>query len=195
MEFDDQEPTPKREPLNFIDNNSKATQVGPFSQATQVGHSYHSSYHGLDSPKLGLSPEFSEHTIPCDSEGKMNHDYIKQNGQCGHGHHASYEEDLYSSSSGASLSQVHQFSPDVLAAMKGVQFIAQHMRKNDEDIEIIEDWKYIAMVLDRLFLWLFTITCVLGFCGIILMAPSLYDMREPIDAKYTTIGLGAWMNK
>ena len=29
----------------------------------------------------------------------------------------------------------------------------------------------------------------LGSCGIILMAPSLYDMREPIDAKHTTIGV------
>lgn len=194
MEFDDQEPTPKKEPLNCIDNNSKATQlnfIDDHSKATQVGPTpFLTGYHGLESPKLGLSPEFSEHTIPCDSDGKMGHEYIKQNGniQCGHGH-SSYEDDIYSSTSSSSLSQ-HQFSPDVLVAMKGVMFIAQHIRKNDQDIEIIEDWKYIAMVLDRLFLWLFTIACMTGFCGIILMAPSLYDMREPIDAKYTTIGVG-----
>ena len=29
-------------------------------------------------------------------------------------------------------------------------------------VQIIEDWKYIAMVLDRLFLWLFTIACATG---------------------------------
>ena len=28
----------------------------------------------------------------------------------------------------------------------------------------------------------------IGSSGIILMAPSLYDIREPIDAKHTTIG-------
>ena len=44
------------------------------------------------------------------------------------------------------------------------------------------------MVLDRFFLWVFTITCLSGFAGIILRAPSLYDMREPIDAKLTEIG-------
>ena len=85
----------------------------------------------------------------------------------------------------------HRFSPEVEMALKGVQFIAQHIRNNDKDNEVMEDWKYIAMVLDRLFLWLFTMTCFLGSGGIILRAPSLYDMREPIDAKYTTIGV--WM--
>ena len=37
------------------------------------------------------------------------------------------------------------------------------------------------MVLDRLFLWVFTVACLLGTAGIILRAPSIYDMREPID--------------
>jgi len=35
-------------------------------------------------------------------------------------------------------------------------------------------------------LFLFIIS---GSCGIILMAQAIYDMREPIDAKYTTIGV------
>jgi nicotinic acetylcholine receptor len=43
------------------------------------------------------------------------------------------------------------------------------------------------MVLDRLFLWLFTASCFLGTAGIIFRAPSLYDMREPIDAKLSEI--------
>ena len=77
-------------------------------------------------------------------------------------------------------------------ALAGVQFIAQHIRNNDKDNEVMEDWKYIAMVLDRLFLLLFTLTCFAGSGGIILRAPSLYDMREPIDAKYTTIGV--WLD-
>ena len=38
-----------------------------------------------------------------------------------------------------------------------------------------EDWKYVAMVLDRLFLWIFTLAVLVGTAGIILQAPSLYD--------------------
>lgn len=36
------------------------------------------------------------------------------------------------------------------------------------------------MVLDRLFLWIFTIACVVGTFGIILQAPTLYDDRQTL---------------
>lgn len=53
--------------------------------------------------------------------------------------------------------------------------------------QVKEDWKYVAMVLDRLFLWLFTIAVVVGTAGIILQAPTLYDTRVPIDIKLSEI--------
>lgn len=48
-------------------------------------------------------------------------------------------------------------------------------------LQVEEDWKYVAMVLDRLFLWIFTLACVIGTALIILKAPSLYDTAKPID--------------
>ena len=33
--------------------------------------------------------------------------------------------------------------------------------------QIIEDWKYVAQVLDRLFLWIFTVAVLVGTAGII----------------------------
>ena len=30
----------------------------------------------------------------------------------------------------------------------------------------MEDWKFVAMVLDRLFLWIFTIACLTGTMGL-----------------------------
>jgi hypothetical protein len=46
--------------------------------------------------------------------------------------------------------------------------------------QIKEDWKYIALVLDRLFLWIFTTACTVGTLGIILQAPTIYDSRVPV---------------
>ncbi|ODM91301.1 Acetylcholine receptor subunit beta-like 2 [Orchesella cincta] len=85
------------------------------------------------------------------------------------------------------LGMNRQYSPEVLAALQSVQFIAQHIKDEDKDNEVIEDWKYVAMVLDRFFLWVFTLACILGTCGILFQAPSLYDTRTPIDQRLSEI--------
>nr|AHE40764.1 nicotinic acetylcholine receptor subunit alpha 1 [Rhipicephalus sanguineus] len=76
---------------------------------------------------------------------------------------------------------------DIERAIHNAMFIAQHIDNNDDFESIREDWKYVAMVLDRLFLWLFTIACVVGAAGIFLQAPSLYDQTDPIDVKFSQV--------
>ncbi|XP_073848752.1 nicotinic acetylcholine receptor alpha4 isoform X4 [Musca autumnalis] len=61
-----------------------------------------------------------------------------------------------------------------------VQFISEHTRMQEDSTKVKEDWKYVAMVLDRLFLWIFTLAVLAGTAGIILQAPTLYDDRIPI---------------
>ncbi|CAG9827493.1 unnamed protein product, partial [Diabrotica balteata] len=76
--------------------------------------------------------------------------------------------------------------PEVHKAIDGVRFIADHTRR-EEDSTVKEDWKYVAMVLDRLFLWIFTLAVLVGTAGIILQAPTLYDDRRPIDIRLSEI--------
>ncbi|TRY69459.1 hypothetical protein TCAL_10190 [Tigriopus californicus] len=70
-----------------------------------------------------------------------------------------------------------------------VNFIAEHTKAKEEATKVKEDWKYVAMVLDRLFLWIFTLAVCVGTAGIILQAPSLYDDRVPIDREISDIGI------
>ncbi|KAB7494761.1 Acetylcholine receptor subunit beta-like 2, partial [Armadillidium nasatum] len=77
--------------------------------------------------------------------------------------------------------------PEVCKAFEGVGFIAEHTRREEESVRVKEDWKYVAMVLDRLFLWIFTLAVLLGSAGIILQAPTLYDDRLPIDVQLSEI--------
>ncbi|XP_074605445.1 acetylcholine receptor subunit alpha-like [Brevipalpus obovatus] len=73
-----------------------------------------------------------------------------------------------------SSSPRNQYSDDVQRAIESILYIADHLKKQDEEHNIVEDWKYVAMVLDRLFLYIFSISCIAGTCIIILQAPSIY---------------------
>ncbi|XP_037029851.1 acetylcholine receptor subunit alpha-like 1 [Bradysia coprophila] len=71
--------------------------------------------------------------------------------------------------------------------IEGSRFCAQHVKNKDKFESVEEDWKYVAMVLDRLFLWIFAFACVFGSAIIICQAPSLYDTTQPIDILYSKI--------
>ena len=60
--------------------------------------------------------------------------------------------------------------------------------------QVREDWKYVATVLDRLFLWIFTTAVCLGTAAIILQAPTLYDDRIPIDIRLWDLAMGKIAN-
>nr|CDQ02338.2 Bm3490 [Brugia malayi] len=75
-------------------------------------------------------------------------------------------------------------SPHVVKAFENICFIAELLKKKDKDAKVDEDWKYVAMVLDRLFLLLLSIACFAGTITILLQAPTLYDTRQAIDLQY-----------
>nr|AAB51667.1 acetylcholine receptor alpha subunit precursor [Haemonchus contortus] len=83
------------------------------------------------------------------------------------------------------------YSPQVVKAFENICFIAELLKKKDRDDKIDEDWKYVAMVLDRLFLLIFSFACFIGTVLILLQAPTLYDDRKPIDLQYRPANLSA----
>ncbi len=46
-------------------------------------------------------------------------------------------------------------------------------------MQIIEDWKYVAMVIDRLFLWIFILVCVIGTLGLFVQ-PLFQSYNTPV---------------
>ncbi|KAJ8954300.1 hypothetical protein NQ318_005884, partial [Aromia moschata] len=50
-----------------------------------------------------------------------------------------------------------------------------------------QDWGFVAMVLDRLFLWIFIITSIAGTISILCEAPALYDDTKPIDMEFSSV--------
>ncbi|CAI9731360.1 acetylcholine receptor subunit alpha-like 1 [Octopus vulgaris] len=70
---------------------------------------------------------------------------------------------------------------EIHEVIEGVKYIANRMQDEDERAEEVRDWKFVAMVLDRFFLYIFTSTCLAGTLCIFLYAPSLYDHRIPME--------------
>ncbi|KAK6731395.1 hypothetical protein RB195_007706 [Necator americanus] len=83
------------------------------------------------------------------------------------------------------------YSPQVLKAFENLVYIAETLKKNNRNDKIDEDWNYVAMVVDRMFLFIFSAACLIGTLVILLQAPTLYDYRKPIDLQYRPANLSS----
>lgn len=70
---------------------------------------------------------------------------------------------------------------EIRESLKGVKFIAEHLKKDDSQKSEERDWNYVAMVIDRLFLCLFTTACVCGTLSIFLNNPALFNPAEAMS--------------
>lgn len=55
-------------------------------------------------------------------------------------------------------------------------------------LQVIDDWKYVAMVVDRMFLWIFVIVCVTGTLGLFLQPVFQTQIvpNQPPNSEATT---------
>ncbi|XP_063046432.1 neuronal acetylcholine receptor subunit non-alpha-2-like [Engraulis encrasicolus] len=64
-------------------------------------------------------------------------------------------------------------------ATYSVRYISRHIRKEHFIREVVQDWKFVAQVLDRIFLWVFLTVSVLGTILIFTPAVSLFLSTPP----------------
>ncbi|XP_040039172.2 cholinergic receptor, nicotinic, beta 1 (muscle) like [Gasterosteus aculeatus] len=69
--------------------------------------------------------------------------------------------------------------PNLKSAISAVTYMAEQLKKQDMDDTITGDWQFIALVVDRLFLWLFVIITTLGTLAMFLDASFNYTPDEP----------------
>ncbi|CAB1331685.1 unnamed protein product, partial [Coregonus sp. 'balchen'] len=89
-------------------------------------------------------------------------------------------EQLYAQPRRGSSSSDISHSPELQEALDGVRYVANYMAGDDNNETVIEDWKYVAMVLDRMFLWIFAIGCIAGTVGLFLQ-PFFQHQAIPIQ--------------
>lgn len=72
--------------------------------------------------------------------------------------------------------------PNARKALEGATFIAKHLGGENESKRIRDEWKHVALVIDRILLIVYVTVCVLGGMGLLLRAPALYDFRVPLTS-------------
>ncbi|XP_033102305.1 neuronal acetylcholine receptor subunit alpha-4-like [Anneissia japonica] len=93
-------------------------------------------------------------------------------------------EEIQQRDNGGECSNKNELPTECREAVDSIEYIASHLKLYDENNLISEDWKYVAMVIDRIFLWVFAVLCTSGTLGIILNSPMLW---EPEGKHNTTI--------
>lgn len=66
-------------------------------------------------------------------------------------------------------------SQEIFKAAESVKFIHRHLKKDDDYHTVIDDWRYVARVIDRLLLFIFITVTTAGTCGIFLKAPHILE--------------------
>ncbi|XP_040825123.1 neuronal acetylcholine receptor subunit alpha-3 isoform X1 [Ochotona curzoniae] len=107
---------------------------------------------------------------------KEGHPCQEGGGVCGYCRHrrikiSNFSANLTRSSSSESVDAVlslSTLSPEIREAIQSVKYIAENLKAQNEAKEIQDDWKYVAMVIDRIFLWVFILVCILGTAGLFL---------------------------
>lgn len=89
--------------------------------------------------------------------------------------HRVYNNGAASSSSPASESRsVCNYSArELQLILQEVRYITDHMRKQQDDQEVINDWKYAAMVVDRFCLIVFTFFTLVATVAVMYSAPHI----------------------
>ncbi|XP_040057459.1 neuronal acetylcholine receptor subunit alpha-5 isoform X2 [Gasterosteus aculeatus] len=68
------------------------------------------------------------------------------------------------------------------AALESIRYITMHVVKENEVREVVQDWKFVAQVLDRMFLWAFLLVSILG--SALLFIPVIYKWANIIVPKH-----------
>ncbi|KJH42673.1 Cation transporter family protein [Dictyocaulus viviparus] len=82
------------------------------------------------------------------------------------------------------VSAFYPLSIDALRAIDSIEYITDHLKNEEERKMYRDDWKYVAMIIDRLLLYVFFGITVGGTCGILFSAPYVFqgvNQREVLD--------------
>ncbi|KRY74149.1 Acetylcholine receptor subunit beta-type unc-29, partial [Trichinella pseudospiralis] len=76
------------------------------------------------------------------------------------------------------LAGQYPLTREACKAIEAIEYISEHLRTDEEYQSVREDWKYVAMVIDRLLLYIFFGVTLGGTVGVLLSAPNVFEFVD-----------------
>jgi len=120
---------------------------------------------------LDIDDDFRAHTLPHRSSSQAGLNIHSTNNTAGfirvpHGGHSVDDSHLVHTCMSSCTRELNLI-------LKEIRMITDKMRKDDEEAEVSSDWKFAAMVVDRMCLIVFTLFTILATVAVLLSAPHL----------------------
>uniref|UniRef100_A0AC34QQC7 Nicotinic acetylcholine receptor beta 1 subunit n=1 Tax=Panagrolaimus sp. JU765 TaxID=591449 RepID=A0AC34QQC7_9BILA len=80
--------------------------------------------------------------------------------------------------SDTTTSAFYPLSSDAMRAIDAIEYITDHLKQDETYKMYRDDWKYVAMIIDRLLLYVFFAITVGGTIGILFSAPYVFDQVD-----------------
>ncbi|VDM62699.1 unnamed protein product [Angiostrongylus costaricensis] len=82
-------------------------------------------------------------------------------------------------------SMYYPLSVDALQAIDAIEYITEYLKQDEEYKMYRDDWKFVAMIIDRLLLYVFFGITAGGTCGILFSAPYVFQGNQPLSQSTT----------
>lgn len=79
--------------------------------------------------------------------------------------------------------EMMKLEPEINKAVEAVRFISAHLKNEDDYEEVVNEWYYVAHVIDRLFLYIYMVITVTATLAILANAPNVWESVDQDEFK------------
>ncbi|PAV86499.1 hypothetical protein WR25_16914 isoform A [Diploscapter pachys] len=72
----------------------------------------------------------------------------------------------------------YPLTPEAMKAIDAIEYITDHVKREEEHKMFRDDWKFVSMIIDRLLLYVFAGITIGGTFGILLSAPTVFEVVD-----------------
>ncbi|KAI6182993.1 Glutamyl aminopeptidase [Aphelenchoides bicaudatus] len=79
------------------------------------------------------------------------------------------------------------FCRRIRGTMQNIYYIEKDIRQQIIEEDVSSEWKFVALIVDRIMLFVFSVIILIGTLKATLSAPSIFDQETPITTYFSNV--------